>query len=142
LFELQANEKYKMQLLPGTVLDFFGNTNDTIAYSFRTKSLADYGNLQMNVIGDSISYPIIVQLLNEKEEVQREIYAEGPQVFEFNHIDPTNYLVRVVFDENKNKKWDTGSYLKKKQPEEVSYYPGVIEMRANWEKIETFILKD
>jgi uncharacterized protein (DUF2141 family) len=114
LFELQANEKYKMQLLPGTVLDFFGNTNDTIAYSFRTKSLADYGNLQMNVIGDSISYPIIVQLLNEKEEVQREIYAEGPQVFEFNHIDPTNYLVRVVFDENKNKKWDTGSYLKKK----------------------------
>jgi uncharacterized protein (DUF2141 family) len=142
LFELQANEKYKMQLLPGTVLDFFGNTNDTIAYSFGTKSLADYGNLQMNVIGDSISYPIIVQLLNEKEEVQREIYAEGPQVFEFNHIDPTNYLVRVVFDENKNKKWDTGSYLKKKQPEEVSYYPGVIEMRANWEKIETFILKD
>ncbi|MFT5736515.1 MAG: hypothetical protein ACI9SG_000856 [Maribacter sp.] len=142
LFELQANESYKMQLLPGTVLDFFDNTNDTLAYSFGTKTLSDYGNLQMNVNGDSISYPIIVQLLNEKEEVQREIYAEGPQVFEFNNIDPTNYLVRIIFDENQNRKWDTGSYLKKMQPEKVSYYPGVIEIRANWEKIETFILKD
>jgi uncharacterized protein (DUF2141 family) len=142
LFELEADENYKMRLLPGTVLDFFGNTNDTLAYLFSTKSLADYGNLQMNVNGDSISFPIIVQLLNEKEEVQREIYAEGPQVFEFNNIDPTNYLVRVIFDENQNKKWDTGSYLKKIQPEKVTYYPGVIEIRANWEKIETFTLKN
>ncbi len=142
LFELQENENYKMQLLPGTVLDFFGDTNDTLAYSFGTKILSDYGNLQMNVKGDSISYPIIVQLLNEQEEVQREIYAQGPQVFEFNNIDPANYLVRIIFDENQNKKWDTGSYLKKAQPEKVSYYPGVIEIRANWEKIETFTLKD
>jgi uncharacterized protein (DUF2141 family) len=142
LFELRANESYKMQLLPGTVLDFFDSTNDTLAYAFGTKILSDYGNLQMNVNGDNISYPIIVQLLNEKEEVQREIYAEGPKVFEFNNIDPTNYLVRIIFDENQNEKWDTGNYLKKMQPEKVSYYPGVIEIRANWEKIETFTLKD
>ena len=142
VFEPQADEKYKMQLLPGTVLDFFGNTNDTLSYSFSTKSPADYGNLQLNLEGSAISYPLIVQLLNEKEEVQRETFSEGPQVFEFNNIDPGNYLVRVIFDENQNKKWDTGSYLKQVQPEKISYYPGVIEMRANWEKIETFILKE
>lgn len=142
LFDLETNENYKMRLLPGTVLDFFGNTNDTLVYTFSTKSPADYGNLQMNVTGDSISYPIIVQLLNEKEEVQREIYAEESQLFEFNNLDPKNYLVRVIFDENKNREWDTGNYLKRIQPEKISYYPGIIEMRANWEKIETFILKD
>lgn len=142
LFDLEANENYKMMLLPGTTTDFFGNTNDTLNYSFGTKSLADYGNLQLNITGNDIAYPIIVQVLNEKEEVQREIYAEASQVFEFNNLDPKNYLIRVIFDENKNKQWDTGNYLKKIQPEKVSYYPGVIEMRANWEKIETFILKD
>lgn len=142
IFEPQADEKYIMQLLPGAVLDFFENTNDTLSYAFGTKGLSDYGNLQLNLEGDAIEYPIIVQLLNEKEEVQREIIAEEPRVFEFTNIDPGNYLVRVIFDENQNEKWDTGSYLKHLQPEKISYYPGVIEMRANWEKIETFILKE
>ncbi len=141
-FDLEPNEKYIIQLLPGTVLDFFENRNDTINYFFKTKSLADYGNLQLNLNGDSFSYPIIVQLLNEKEELQREIYAEGPQLFEFNNLDPSNYLVRVIFDENGNGKWDTGNYFERLQPERVSYYPGAIEIRANWEKIETFTLRD
>jgi len=142
IFEMQANEKYNMQLLPGTVEDFFENTNDTLNYNFTTKSLADYGNLQLTINGIDIAYPIIVQLLNGKEEVQRQIFAEGPQLFEFNNVDPSNYLVRVIFDENGNGKWDTGSYLKRIQPERVSYAPTAIEIRANWEVVETFTLRD
>lgn len=141
-FKLEANEKYKMQLLPGTVVDFFEETNDTINYSFTTKSLADYGNLQLTINGTDIAYPIIVQLLNKKEEVQREIYAQGPQLFEFANLNPSDYLVRVIFDKNSNKKWDTGSYLKRTQPERVSYYPVPIEIRANWEVPTTFTLKN
>jgi len=140
-FDMEANEKYSMQLFPGTVVDFFEETNDTLNYNFTTKGLADYGNLQLTLNG-SITYPIIVQLLNEKEEVQRETYAEGPQLFEFNNLDPSNYLVRVIFDENENKKWDTGSYTKRTQPEKVTYYPGAIEIRANWEVMETFNLRE
>lgn len=142
VFEPEVDEKYIMQLLPGAVLDFFENTNDTLSYALGTKIPSDYANLKLNLEGSAITYPIIVQLLNEKEDVQREIIAVAPQVFEFNNIDPGNYLVRVIFDENLNQKWDTGSYLNQLQPEKISYYPGVIEMRANWEKIETFILKE
>lgn len=141
-FELEANEKYKIRLFPGAVEDFFEATNDTINYSFTTKSPADYGNLQLNIDGKNISYPIIVQLLNSKQEVQRERYAVSPQLFEFNNLDPSNYLIRVIFDTNGNKKWDTGNYLGRLQPEKVSYYPTAIEIRANWEKIETFTLKN
>lgn len=141
-FNPEPNENYKIDLLPGAITDFFESTNDTIAYSLSTKSLADYGNLRLNINGDKIAYPIIVQLTDEKGEVQREIYAEQPQVFEFNSINPSKYLVRVIFDENRNRKWDTGNFLKRVQPEKVSYYPGLIEMRANWEKIETFNLLD
>ena len=49
---------------------------------------------------------------------------------------------RVIFDLNGNGKWDTGNLLKKIQPEKISYYPALIELRANWEKIETFNLID
>ncbi|WP_289645149.1 Ig-like domain-containing protein [Maribacter aestuarii] len=138
----EPNESYRINLMPGAVQDFFKNTNDTIVYSLGTKSLADYGNLRLNLVGNNISYPLIVQLTNERGELIREAYATAPQIFEFNNLNPGNYLVRVIYDENENRKWDTGSYLKRIQPEKVIYYPGPIEMRANWEKIETFNLID
>lgn len=141
-FSIAPNENYKIQLLPGAIQDFFEQTNDTINYALNTKSLADFGNLSLTLNGYAIRYPLIVQLTNEKGKTQREIYATEPQIFEFNNLNPGKYLVRVIYDQNENKMWDTGNYLRKIQPEKVSYYPGPIEMRANWEKIETFNLLD
>ncbi|MBT8302211.1 MAG: hypothetical protein KJO63_12830, partial [Maribacter sp.] len=91
---------------------------------------------------EEANYPLIVQLTNEKGETKQEIYAKEPKTFEFTNIEPANYRIRVIFDANANGHWDTGNYLKRIQPERVSYYPDVIEMRANWEKNETFIISD
>ena len=139
-FERQAIENYELELMPGAVTDFFGSQNDTMNIRLRTKEYADYGNLTMNIIASLEDYPLIVQLTSEKGEIKQELYAEEPKLMEFNHIEPTNYLVRVIFDANGNGIWDTGNYLKRIQPEKVSYYPDVIEIRANWEKNETFII--
>ena len=141
-FKILPNQSYKIELLPGAITDFFENTNDTLAYNLRTKSIADYGNLSLELNGNNIKYPIIVQLTNEKGDLQREIYASQQQTYTFNNINPGKYMARVIFDSNGNQKWDTGNFLKKIQPEKVSYYPILIEMRANWEKIETFNLID
>lgn len=111
-------------------------------FGLRTKSYADYGNLSLTIISAIDSYPLLVQLTDEKGKTEQEIYAKEPQIFEFTNIDPSKYLIRVIFDANGNGQWDTGNYLKKIQPEKVSYYPGVIEMRANWEFPVTFTLLD
>lgn len=139
-FDVAPSQNYTLELLPEAITDFFENTNDTTSYNLKTKSIADYGNLTLNLNSTNITYPIIVQLTNDKGEMQREIYASKPQSFEFNNLNPDKYLARVIFDTNGNKKWDTGNFLKKIQPERVSYYPTLIELRANWEKIETFNL--
>ncbi|SNR57146.1 Ig-like domain-containing protein [Maribacter sedimenticola] len=139
-FTIATGQNYQLDLFPGAITDFFEQTNDTISYNLRTKSPADYGNLTLNLNANTIQYPIIVQLTNEKGEVQREIYAKESQSFEFINLNPGKYLARVIYDLNGNGKWDTGNYLKKIQPERVSYYPTTIELRANWEKIETFNL--
>ena len=140
-FEVEPTYKYRFSLLPGAITDFFGMQNDSLEYSFSTGSLADYGNLRVT-LGGSVTYPVIVQLTNEKGELKREIIATDPQMFEFNSLEPANYVLRVIFDENGNGKWDTGSYLNKIQPERIGYYPGLIEIRANWEKEENFILSN
>lgn len=140
-FEAEPNQKYTFSFLPATITDFFGVQNDTLAYNLSTGSLADYGNLTM-ILGGDVTYPVIVQLTNEKGVVQREIIAAEPQSFEFNNLNPGNYVARVILDENGNGKLDTGNFLEKRQPEEISYYPGTIEIRANWIKEETFILSN
>lgn len=141
-FKINPSQNYRLEFLPGALTDFFDHTNDTVVYNLRTKSSADYGNLTLNLNGDAIAYPIIVQLTNEKGDLQREIYATEAQSFGFNNLNPGTYMARVIFDSNENGKWDTGSFLQKIQPEKISYYPTLIELRANWEKIETFNLLD
>lgn len=140
-FEKEPEETYYLNLLPDFVTDFFGNTNDTISYRLTTDGYADFGNLRLNLAGE-IDYPIIVQLTDEKGKLNREIYVPEAKSLDFNTLEPGNYLIRIIIDTNANGKWDTGKYLKKIQPERVIYYPGTIEMRANWEKIETFTVLD
>lgn len=140
-FEKEADEIYFLNLLPNSITDFFGETNDTINYRLSTGGYADFGNLRLNLAGE-ITYPIIVQLTDAKEKLYREIYVSEAKALDFNTLEPGNYLVRIIFDSNGNGKWDTGNYLKKIQPEKIIYYPSVIEMRANWEKIETFTVLD
>lgn len=138
-FEIEPSENYTLDLLPGAITDFFSQTNDTLNYRLSTRSLADYGNLRLNLAG-AVEYPVLVQLTDEKGTTKLEIYAIEPKIFEFNNIEPSNYRIRVIFDKNKNGLWDTGSFLKKVQPEKVSYYPDEIEVRANWELEQTFTI--
>jgi len=121
-FEINANQKYSVVTLPGAIEDFFGVQNDTI------------------VTSGEIAYPIIVELTDENGTLLRNITAKEPQPYIFNNLDPKNYGIRVIFDTNENGQWDTGSYLNKLQPEVIKYYPDLIEIRANWEKNETFII--
>jgi uncharacterized protein (DUF2141 family) len=138
-FEIVDNQKYSVVLLPGAIEDFFGMQNDTLVSNLSTGSYADYGNLSLNISGE-VKYPLIVELTDERGEKVREIKADQPQLFEFNNLDPKNYGIRIILDENANGKWDTGNYLKKIQPEVIKYYPDIIEVRANWEKNETFVI--
>lgn len=139
-FEPTESNRYQITFLPEAITDFFNATNDSLSYSVPTKEFSDYGDLFLTVQNVK-SYPIIAQLLNNKGEVIYEKYKETESVFEFTKIDPKKYFIRIIYDTNANGYWDTGSYLDKRQPEPVVFYPEEIEIRANSEIYQTFILK-
>lgn len=140
-FEKEPNQVYNLEVLPGALMDFFGDTNDTLRTRWNTGSPADYGNLRFSFQGN-VAFPLIVELLDNREAVLRRKYVTGFEELRFRSLSPGNYRVRVIFDSNGNGRWDTGNYLEKVQPERVIYYPGTIEMRANWEKVETFTISE
>ena len=126
--------------MPGAFIDFFEQTNDTINVRVRTKDNSDYGTLNL-ILSEPKQLPVLVQLVNTKYEVIQEIYYTGDETILFEYLNPGEYYIRIIYDENKNKRWDTGNYLKKIQPETVLYFPKKIEIRPNWSLVETFNLE-
>jgi uncharacterized protein (DUF2141 family) len=59
----------------------------------------------------------------------------------FNYLLPGNYRLKVIFDRNNNKNWDTGHYILGIQPEPVYFFPKEITIRANWDIMEEWNLK-
>ncbi len=141
-FEKEEKQVFNIQLLPNAITDFFDHTNDTLNFKVKTPVFSDLGILNMTV-NNLKSYPVIVQLTNSKGEVYKELIhqEDDGNLFIFNYLKPGKYLLRVIYDENNNGKWDTGSYLNKSQAEEIIYFPKEIEVRANWDVVETFRLK-
>jgi hypothetical protein len=139
-FDKKEANLYKIQMLPNTFEDFFGNTNDTLSYSIKTNKKSDYGNIRVRLI--NAKFPLIVQLVDEKGIVAYEKYATESNIVDFNDLLPKQYYLRAIFDTNGNQKYDPGNFLKHLQPERVSYAQVIDAVRANFDFIIDFILKD
>lgn len=136
-FKKEPLEKYHFTFFPGALTDFYEKANDTLSYKLTTKELADYGNLILN-LKNVKRFPIIVELTNKKGDiVLAEAYSEGETKIEFNLVEPNAFTIRIIYDDNKNKMYDPGSYLEKRLAEEVYYYQQEFDVRANWDRNET-----
>jgi hypothetical protein len=139
-FKKEPLEKYKFTFLPGALTDFFDKTNDTLSFKLSTREYADYGNLILN-LKNVKRFPIIVELTNKKGDVVlASQYSESQSKLEFNLLEPNAFTLRIIYDDNKNKIYDSGNFLKKTYAEEVFYYQKEIDVRTNWDVDETIDL--
>lgn len=136
-FDKNENQTYHITLLPGAVTDFFNSTNDTIKKSLNTKAFSEYGNITLN-LQNVKSFPIIVQLTDEKGVVKAERISTSQTNIRFDFLTPGKFLARVVYDRNGNGVWDTGDYPRRIQPEEIIYFPEVLDIRPNWDVNQPF----
>jgi len=140
-FNRSRNNKYQIDILPNTLVDFYGNTNDTLTYSLKTLDLEDYGIIEIQLKNIN-KFPVLIDLINAKEDlVERQISNKNTNI-SFTDITPGSYTIRVIYDENKNNQWDTGDFLQKKQPEKIAYFNKELELRANWTLNEIFDLSN
>ena len=138
-FKSQEDSSYVVEMLPGAVTDFYGMQNDTIQTAISIPAQKDFGTLSLNV-RRVLNYPILIQLTDTEGKVKYEKTQTEAGEIKFANLEPAKYLLRIIFDRNKNNRWDTGNFLKNRLPERVTYYPKEIDVRANWDLKETFTL--
>lgn len=131
-FEKDEEESFELFIPAGTLIDIYGNNNDTLKYTFKTRPLNYYATLLMDISG--VKENSIVQLLNEKEQIIQEKAIMADSLLFFEYLAPAKYKLKLFYDTNGNGKWDTGNYKERKQAEQVFYYPyfpEILETKSN-----------
>ncbi len=138
--KLKEETRYALVIPDSSVIDWNGLHNQEKTIGFTTKSLRDYGIFVIDLKpAQEINY--ILQLMTDKEVVKRETCFSSDTTITFNYLMPGDYILKVIYDANGNKKWDSGNYIYEIQPEKVDFYPKKLTIRANWEVQEEWRLE-
>ncbi|MFN4082750.1 MAG: Ig-like domain-containing protein [Bacteroidia bacterium] len=137
-FEIQhyfKNEiNYSLEIKDSALTDVFGQYNNKKSTSFRLKNQNDFGFLKLNIIkNDTFQY--IIQLIenNKEEKVIKESKLKISNEISLDFINPGNYKIKIIKDENYNGKWDNGNIKYKIQPEKVAYLTEPLNIKAFWD---------
>ncbi len=130
LYEWDFQQEFKLSVDSASMYGIYGLHNDKIDQSFKIRAVEEYSNIFFNVIGaDKYAF---VELLDTQDKVVRRVKVKNDHA-DFYFLNPGKYSARLINDRNNNGVWDTGLYEGKIQPEEVFYYPQILEPKANWE---------
>ncbi|TND09877.1 MAG: hypothetical protein FD123_805 [Bacteroidetes bacterium] len=139
--DLNEDSTYTFFIPPGTITDFFGNKNDSLFVPFSLRKYTEYGSIKLTVKNVPPGKHYLLQLLDGKGELLKESALEKDFTISYDLLLSANYNLRMVDDENRNGKWDTGNYLGKKQPEKVMYYSAPLKVRAGWDMDVEWLMK-
>ncbi len=114
------------------------------------KRIEDYDYLSIpKQTLDSVKYSalsegqIIIQLLNKKNLILKTFIIKNNTEVIFDYLAPEKYYLKLIYDKNKNGKWDTGNYIKHIQPEKVILFPKEITIKSNWDnELDWNIIKE
>lgn len=108
------------------------DTSKVMQKNLRFSKENSFGIIKGTIQTDYKSYTI--QLLTKKYELVTE--QNNVKTFEFKNIDPSEYRIRILIDENENGLWEMGDIKTLTKPEPIYHLEKIIPIRANWETVE------
>lgn len=139
-FEWKESTQYSLTIPDSSAVDIQGHTNDTLRFGLSTKSIEDYGFMFVNVIVGEPEKDYIIQLIINDKVIKEDVISENTEL-KYEYLDPGSYILKVIYDENRNGQWDAGNYIYGIQPEKIRFFPGELNVRANWDLKEEWELE-
>ncbi|MFT6149252.1 MAG: hypothetical protein ACJAUH_001941 [Saprospiraceae bacterium] len=132
-YKWKETKRYQLIFPDSTIFDFHQFTNDTIRINYNIRVRKDFGNVTITADSLNPELAYVIQLLTSENKVVKEFSAAGKKTAKqtFLSIEAKDYKLRVVIDENRNQKWDTGDYPNS-QPEKVIIGKETTTLRPNW----------
>jgi hypothetical protein len=130
----QEGKRYNLRILPSALTDIYGAKNDTVVLFIGVQLKEEFGDLTLKISNLDSTKNHICQVIGGGGNVEKEFYIEQKARFttRIETIQPDGYTIKIIEDLNKNRRWDTGDYDKKTQPERI-FTQTAESLRANWE---------
>ncbi|MBL7933756.1 MAG: Ig-like domain-containing protein [Bacteroidia bacterium] len=138
---------YTLRIDTNAFFDVKQVSNDSAIFNFKAKARSDFGKLTLKILVTK-KRPYLLQLINEREEVIREssfapsLSSTNVVSIDFTELPPGIYLAKLIFDDNENKKWDSGDFMKQQQPEKVIIHSKQLKVISDWEVEEEVLFKE
>ncbi|KIA91852.1 hypothetical protein OC25_19755 [Pedobacter kyungheensis] len=133
-------KNYDLKLGAGTFTAIFNAKNKDINKRFTLESADAYTTLVLNVTVPDTSKRYVVQFLNEKKDIIKSFPVAKNSKITFSKYPAGKYMLRVIYDENKNGIWDTGNVKEGFQPEKVWYLKALMDLKPNWEREDPLVI--
>lgn len=144
----KQSTEYLLELDSAAVYDIYGRFNNKMEKKFKVRSEEYYGKIQLTVKG--VSGNTIIQLYKSDEAKaengkrkynvvrEKKITQDGEVVFDL--LPEGKYKFRAILDTENSGVWNTGLYLKHRQPDEIIYLPAEISVKQNFDIEQEFRL--
>lgn len=124
---------------PGTLVDLFGQTHDTLTWEVKSPAAEAYAYLKLTVECPDNGFHIF-EMTSEKGAVLHRFPFQGTRFqLSLQNMVPGKYRFRIIDDLNGNGMWDPGNFFEKKWPEPIWFHPQTLQLRANWEVEERIV---
>jgi uncharacterized protein (DUF2141 family) len=120
--------------------ELFGTKNKETKRTITPESKDEYATLKIKVDVPEPNKSYILELLNDKKVVIRRDIITKKDTISYTNYKAGIYFARIVYDANKNGKWDTGNIKEQTQPEKIWYDTKEYSMKANWDREEILII--
>lgn len=135
-YKWKPNSVYQLIFNEGSLTDIYGDKNKKLLTKFQLDKADNYGLLTLKVTTPDSSKAYVVELLNDQKNLVRTDPITKTTTLTYKNYPVGKYRVRVIYDANKNGKWDSGNVKEKRQPENIWLNNKDIILRSNWEAEE------
>jgi uncharacterized protein (DUF2141 family) len=133
---LPLREKFDLSIEKGAFVGIENDTSDAFRQNFQFQDLEQYGIMEGGI--KDAKGKFIFQLISTANNLIA--YEQMSDVrFSFLHVEPGQYIVRVIHDKNENGYWDIGNFITRTKPEPIYYLPGKIKLKANFQLTDLWI---
>lgn len=141
-----ADKEYVLKADSGIFKSKIGFVNDSLKTTFKLQSPSSLGQIKLNLLFNK-KQSYVLQLINSANKVAAQTSVDfalsesNNKSVLFKNVAPGNYKLRIVFDDDNNKEWSTGHFLKQLQPERVEIFSKELKVISDWEIEEDVVIK-
>lgn len=135
-YHWKPDSRYILNLDEGAFTDIYGDKSKRYPKAFQVDKIENYSTLTLKVTVPDTTKAYVVELYQDEKNILSSNPVTKNTSLVYKNYLTGKYKIRVIYDENRNGKWDSGNVKQKRYPENIWVDPNILTLRPNWEAEE------